>query len=291
MSSLRWYYNRIKAYIGRPRTVIQQKAVVLRDLDRCEHPLFLMGIHRSGTSLLRRMVNSHPQIACPPESFFMANYVAMLDDALCAAGYEGFGYDREAMREDLAHKAGELHEAFRISQGKPIWADKTPQYVAIAEDLDRLFARRPRYLLIYRHPLDIAFSLYARGWRHNDAEDLFEGTLAYIHESMARLNSFYAAHEDRCARFDYHDLCHTPEATLGRALEKIGLAFDPAMLAFANQDHNFGVEDPVIRGKRTIEESAGAWKSWSDERKQRAVELFGPQVLEDRYRHFDDENG
>lgn len=36
---------------------------------------------------------------------------------------------------------------------------------------------------------------------------------------------------------------------------------------------------------------AGAWKSWNDERKQRAVDLFGPEVLEDRYRHFGDENG
>jgi hypothetical protein len=121
-----WYWNRVKTYVGRPRMIVQTKPVVIGDDDRCESPIFIVGAHRSGTSLVRRLFNSHREIACPPESFFIANYAAMLDDRFVGAGYEAFGYSAEEARADIARKASELHEAYRIATGKSIWADKTP---------------------------------------------------------------------------------------------------------------------------------------------------------------------
>lgn len=285
-SGLRWYWNRIKSYIGRPRLIIQQKPVILDDHEPCQHPIFILGAHRSGTSLLRRMLNSHPEIACPPESFFIAHYAAMQDEELCIAGYDGLGYDREAMRADLARKASELHEAFRISQSKAIWADKTPQYLAIAEQIDVLFARQPRYLLIYRHPCDIVHSLHKRGWKQNEIEDDFDAALHYVHLSIKRLDAFFAAHPGRCARFDYKDLCCTTETTLRTALDQIGLAYDPAMLDFADRQHNYGLEDPVIHGQPKIKESSGAWRSWNSSQMERAIAIFGPRAREDIYWDF-----
>src|SRR3954462_15908459 len=41
-------------------------------------PAFLVGCHRSGTTLLRRLLDSHPHIACPPESKFIAGFEAFL---------------------------------------------------------------------------------------------------------------------------------------------------------------------------------------------------------------------
>ncbi|MXP15375.1 hypothetical protein GRI44_11505 [Altererythrobacter confluentis] len=286
MGALRWHYNRIKSYIGRPRMIMQQHAVVVSDHDACPHPLFVLGAHRSGTSLLRRMLNSHPEIACPPESFFIAHYAAMLDDDLVQAGYDGLGYDADAMRDDLARKASELHEAFRIAQGKAIWADKTPQYLGCADAIDRLFGHRPKYLLIYRHPCDIVHSLHQRGWKQNDIADPFEAQLVYVQQSIARLNAFHAAHGARAARFDYRELCENPQQTLTAAMAHIGLAFDPAMLDFGSKEHNFGLEDPVVRGKSRIEASHGAWRSWTKGQKQRAVAAFGEHALDDVYWNF-----
>lgn len=210
----------------------------------------------------------------------------MQDDDLVQAGYDGFGYDHEAMRDDLSQKASELHEAFRIAQGKAIWADKTPQYLASAEAIDRLFNQRPRYLLIYRHPCDIVHSLHKRGWKQNDIDDPFESQLVYVKQSINRLDAFYAAHAARAARFDYGELCDAPRSTLSSAMAQIGLVFDPAMLDFGNKDHNFGLEDPVIRGKTNIEASKGAWRSWTKSQKERATAAFGAKALDDNYWDF-----
>ena len=37
-------------------------------------PLFIVGVHRSGTTLLRYMLNSHPRIYIPPESDFIPRF-------------------------------------------------------------------------------------------------------------------------------------------------------------------------------------------------------------------------
>jgi len=35
-------------------------------------PVFLIGCHRSGTTLMRYLLDAHPNLACPPESKFLA---------------------------------------------------------------------------------------------------------------------------------------------------------------------------------------------------------------------------
>ncbi len=283
MSAWRWYFNRVKSYIGRPRLIVQERVIERDDQDRCESPIFIVGVHRSGTSLVRRMFNSHPQIACPPETFFIANYVAMLDDAEVALGYEGFGQNAEDMRADLSRKAASQHEAFRRAQGKIIWADKTPQYTSFLDGIDRLFDRKARFVLVLRHPCDIVHSIHKRGWRFNDIKDPFESTMIYVRQAIDNMLAFEEAQPGRCARLDYHKLCAAPGPTLEVAMAKIGIAYDPEMLAFGDKNHNYGLEDPVVRGKKSVEISTGAWHSWTEAQKARAVELFGERAIDETY--------
>lgn len=273
-----WYWHRFKSYVGRPRLVVQTRAVLLDDDDYCEQPLFIVGPHRSGTSLVRRLFNSHPEIACPPESFYLTRYADMLDDSHVQAGYDGFGYSAEQMRLDLARKASALHEAYRLANGKRIWADKTPDYSLRMDCIDQLFAGQPRYILVLRHPGDVVHSIYRRGWRLNRIEDLFESALHHVRACLDGLLDFESRHPDRCVRLLYDELCAEPERTLSEAMAKIGLRFHPAMLRFAEQDHNFGMEDPVIRGTRAITPRHGDWLSLNPMQQARIREVFGPAV-------------
>lgn len=66
-------------------------------------------------------------------------------------------------------------------------------------------------------------------------------------------------------------------------MAKIGLEYDPEMLNFADKDHNFGLEDPVIRGTRKIDAKTGAWRSLDQNQQDRIAEVFGPRVNAQSY--------
>lgn len=263
--------------------VVQMRAVMLDETARCTEPIFIVGAHRSGTSLVRRLFNSHRDIACPPESFFIAHYAAMLDDGFVGEGYQGFGATPAEMRDDLARKAASLHEAYRMATGKRFWADKTPQYCDHLDPIDRLFDSRARFVIVLRHPGDIVHSLYKRGWRFNAIADDFESALAHVRQAIDNLFAFEAAHPDRCTRIVYEDLCDQPASVLGATLARLGLPFDPGMLDFACRDHNFGQEDPVVRGTTEIRRQSGAWRSLSGTQQQRLAAVFGPRVCSENY--------
>lgn len=278
MRGLIWNWNRVKSYIGRPRMILQTKPVVIDERDYCTAPIFIVGAHRSGTSLVRRLFNSHSAVACPPESFFIRHYAEMLVDSNVRGGYEAFGYDDEAMRLDLAHKAASLHEAYRIATGKHIWADKTPIYALHLDVIDALFAGQARFVMVLRHPGDVVHSIFKRNWRFNAVEDGFESALAHVKETIDAMLAFEALHPDRCTRIVYCDLCDHPEPVLSATLAALDLAFEPEMLAFAEQDHNFGLEDPVVRGTRSIKANSGAWRGLTNVQQNRIRDVFGPLV-------------
>ena len=276
MSSLRRNWNRLKSYLGRPRMIVQSNAVVLSEHEPCAAPLFVLGPMRSGTSLVRRMLNSHPDIACPPESYFIDRYAAMAQDEQVLAGYEGLGFSRNAAIEDLARKAGELHEAFRITQGKALWADKTPPYTRKVDAIDALFGERPRYLLVWRHPWDAAHSLKERGWYLEGEDDPLAAALHYVRENFETMRRFADANPGRCAELRYARLCADPAGEFTPALAHLGLEWHPDMLEFGTKEHNFGTEDPLVRGQKSIRPSSGAWKSWSEAERKRALDIIDP---------------
>lgn len=260
----RRFLRQVRSFLARPRLIVQQTPVILDESEFCDNPIFLIGVHRSGTSLTRRMFNRHAHIACPPETFFLQHYATIVAEEECFAGFRGMGFERPTALKELRRAASRFHEAFRKAEGKPRWADKTPQYVFCADALAELFGPEARFVVIFRHPFDIVTSIYHRGWRKADfAEDLFENTVHYVADAHARQLAFLARHPDQARPLFYESLCQAPEATLTELLAWLGEPWDPQMLDFAGGRHNQGTEDPMIRGLRTIELNLGTWKTLS----------------------------
>jgi hypothetical protein len=262
---VRQLLRQIRSFMGRPRVVVQQKPVVVDAAEGCENPILLLGVHRSGTSLIRRMFNAHRNIACPPETFFLRHYAELIRDPDNFEGFEGMGFDREAALVELRHGARRFHEAFRRFNDKARWADKTPQYVFYAEELRELFGPDARYVVIFRHPFDVVTSIFFRNWRIGDYDaDQFTNTVRYVEDAQRRQLAFLAAYPDQAMPLFYELLCQAPEATLTPVLDFLGESWDPNMLAFYSGTHNEGVEDPMVRGMKRIELSFGTWTQLSD---------------------------
>jgi hypothetical protein len=151
-------------------------------------PFFVVGAQRSGTTLLRLMLNNHPALHVPFESRFIPDLArdpdsaAPLDDMRTRRLLQRIGEDAFVRKgrllpdPDAVHArrpatyAGLVDAMFmhlaRV-HGKSRWGDKTPSYVLEMETLWGLFPGA-RFIHLVRDGRDVALSLRGVSWGSRD---------------------------------------------------------------------------------------------------------------------------
>ena len=205
--------------------------VRLRAGDRLiEAPVFVICTLRSGSTLLRVLLDSHSQIRAPHELHL--RYVSVhFDQKWSERSMKEMGLDPRAAEYLLWDRL--LHRALTAS-GKSIIADKTPNNVFV---VDRLREAWPdaRFIFLLRHPGAIARSRQAYKGEGADA-----GVVRYC-EALEAARQTYDGHTVR-----YEDLTADPERELRRICEFLGVAYEPTMLDYGQVDHGrykFGLGD------------------------------------------------
>jgi hypothetical protein len=129
-----------------------------------DQPIFVIGVPRSGTTLLRVMLDSHPNIASGPETpWFCAHHprtLGSLVDYLIEDqhGYcKNFGGSRAEVFNAARTFVSSLLGAHAARRGKSRWAEKNPANLLFLPFLTELFPHA-RFIHIRRHPLDVALS-------------------------------------------------------------------------------------------------------------------------------------
>ena len=233
-------------------------------------PVFLVGCPRSGTSLVRRIVDSHSRIACPPESHFLAALLPVLTDRRSMAGLESMGFGRTAVIERFRRLSEQFFLDYAAASSKARWADKTPVYVDHLDGLDELFDRSARYVLIYRHGLDVSNSIAEvlpgllegrPGAGVGKAGDI-RAAAAYWCDKVTRMLAFERQHSDRCLHLRYEALTTAPEIEVRRLFAFLGEEFEAATLDFNARPHDEGLEDGKVRSTRGFEPVIGSYRRW-----------------------------
>lgn len=240
---------------------------------------FLIGCHRAGTTLARYLLDAHPNIACPPESKFIAGLHAFYEYPQAIDALDSLGFGREQVRRELRRLIEAPLGGYARAHGKTRWVDKTPNYYRILPFLDEIFEGTARFLFIARHPLDCAQSLSGI----YDARDEFpdpeiarsigcrgRGLAAwsgYWNEVYTTLLDFREGHATRCLLFRYEDLARYPGSAMRGLLEFLGECLPDNLAAAAfESDHTAGYEDAGIRQTRgVLTDRIGRWKSWPRE--------------------------
>jgi hypothetical protein len=118
-------------------------------------PLIILGVGRSGTTLLRVMLDRNSELAIPYETFFVPQLAHRhggrpdLDEFVDDLGRLRTLYDWGIRPEDVRPRLQEgmttseaiaaIFETYAERQGKPRWGDKTPLYMQQLPLLERLF--------------------------------------------------------------------------------------------------------------------------------------------------------
>jgi hypothetical protein len=198
-----------------------------------ERPIFIIGVQRSGTSLLRRIFDSHSRIACPAESKFIAPLVAALDDTKALAGWRSLGFERAQVTEAMAAFVRSFFDGYAAAQGKPRWADKTPRYALSVGGIAELFPTC-QVVHVIRDGRDVVAS-HRHRWGYVAALKAVPKWRLYVQAAQTAGAVLGAG---RYYEIRYEDLVTDTEATVRKLLDFLGEPWDDAMLDFDRKPHD-----------------------------------------------------
>jgi tetratricopeptide (TPR) repeat protein len=187
-----------------------------------ETPILVLGMPRSGSTLIERILSSHPKVGGGGELAFWNQNGA----ALVHADAGKLGEAAPRLRGDYL---GLLHDiapdAIRVTDKMPanrFWVG-----------LVHLVLRKARFVHCRRDPIDTCLSIYATQFSESWGFACDKGDLAACYREYVRLMDHWRAvlPPDRWLDVDYEDVTRAPDDAARRLVAFAGLAWDAVCLA------------------------------------------------------------
>lgn len=234
-------------------------------------PIIVGGFYRSGTTLLRRILDAHSAIHCGPEvKFFRDFYGDYVDDPLAHLRFFSTVRDYRMKEAELLQLFGkafvDFHAFAARSAGKRRWADKNPENAIYTAEWSSLLPDGFLFVHLVRNPLDVLASLKETPFRLTVPRLTEERIAQYVH--FRQSGDHYRSREPtRSLEVSYEALVQHPETTLRNLFDFLGEQFEgEVMRAFASDQRVAGLEDPKIKRADSIHSSSvGRWKADLDE--------------------------
>lgn len=206
---------------------------------------FIVGAGRSGTTLLRLMLDAHPDLAIPPETHFVPRLAkvcehasnpqqAFLETVTSHRRWGDFHMNEELLAQriaaiepfDISEALRAFYELYAKRFGKSRWGDKTPGYVHRMIFIQGLLPEA-RFIHIIRDGRDVFLSTKDLWFGPNSVEEAARRWQSWIKEARRQSQKLPHYLETR-----YEDLVSNTEATLRKISDFVDLPWDPSMLAY-----------------------------------------------------------
>lgn len=219
----------------------------MADADPARHPMpIIVGAPRSGTTLLRFMLDAHPELSIPPETGFLAADPALFQHLSRrefaefieqfppgAPAWQDFCLPSAAWRDALlnledfspANGFRTVYRLYAARFSKSRWGDKTPGYVQCMRQIGQLLPEA-HFIHLIRDGRDVALS-WRKTW-FSPGPDMTTLASHWKQWVTAGRGSGTA----RCLEVRYEELVQDPAPVLRRICDFISLEFQPSMLRF-----------------------------------------------------------
>ena len=247
-----------------------------------DRPIFILGNNRSGTSLLRIMLHSHPQICIPPESHFFLwleekygnwnnNILEIyLEDLYKSKKFETWNLDRTGLRdylinflpESYAHLTSLVYKFYALTENKSplFWGDKNGLWI---EKLDKIKLYFPNAFIIHliRDGRDVACSYKEINLKNvntpyapklpNDISKIAE---TWNTNNISIEDFLKLLPKSQFVQIKYEDLLVSTKSALERILEPLGLKTAPQQFEYYLRDKKDIEPEEFFRWKEKLKQ-------------------------------------
>jgi hypothetical protein len=206
---------------------------------------FVCGVTRSGTTLLRLMLDSHPELAIPGETHWLPKLIKAFerskqtaDDAAALIidhkRWGDFRLDGAELQQRIRAldpvTAADAIRAFYMlyaeREGKHRYGDKTPGYVKEMRRIQRVLPEA-RFVHIIRDGRDVSLSHLRMNWgpeTYAESARLWRNRIRKARKMAPSIDHYMEVH--------FEDLVDDTEGVVRRVCEFIDLDFEPVMLSY-----------------------------------------------------------
>ena len=226
-------------------------------------PIFIVGANRSGTTLLRLILNAHSRIAIPDELIYFDSYLAGVpieqwrSPGLNAEAYAAFvdhfltetctpldGLDHTALRNrilsdgphNFRHPYRLALEAWAQHHGKARWGEKTPGNLFFADVIHDMFPDA-RFIYMVRDPRAGVASMQKVSFFPQDV--VFNALSRQKHATVGRALLHRHVPDDQRMTLRYEDLVREPEHAVRTVCAFLDEPFEPGMLQFHREAEQY----------------------------------------------------
>lgn len=235
--------------------------------------VFIVGVGRSGTSLLQSMLNAHSKICFIPETHFLRKYVfksfVIVDEKNIDSIIEKLNNDDDFLRAKIPAveivKIGmqyvDIYEAlldvYLKRKGKEIIGDKDPRNIDFLQQLNKFYPEG-KVIHMIRDPRDVVLSRTKADWSKGRSFYLH----AYLYITQIQRGRRLGKEKYGCnyKEIFYEDLIGNPAKVLTELCAFLNLDFEVTMLDFSNSS------------KELVDKSEMQWKK----------ETLGPLLVENK---------
>lgn len=205
-----------------------------------DEPVIVLTGARSGSTLLRMVLDAHPDLACPPETNIprlcteFAKLIIKLDPASGTSSASDL-----AMRQ-VKNLTDAIYSGYLTRRGKRRWCDKSLLISDAGEAFLTLY-EKAKFICLYRHAMDFinsaieaapwglrgyGFDNYARG---TGGTNSVAAMAAYWMDNTAQTMEFERTHAERCLRVHYEELVTRPGTVADRIFDFLGVSRVPGI--------------------------------------------------------------
>src|SRR5207248_4898111 len=122
-------------------------------------PVFVLGAPRSGTTLVRWLLDTHSRIHCPGETRFLLDLRDFYESPHTVPNLIALGISEARLIAHLRTLVLAIMGELTAKAGKSRWAEKTPYYSILPNFIHTLFDGDCKFIIVVRHALDVALSM------------------------------------------------------------------------------------------------------------------------------------
>lgn len=234
-----------------------------------QEPVFILSCERSGSTLLRLIIDTHSEISCPGQLYLGQTCASLYKTVYYSLGQRLPGCESERVTqvlEEVKAIVGNVMERYASSRNKRIWCEKTTLNVDYLEILSNVFPNA-RYLCLYRNCMDVVqsclkfSSLGFMGelapYVSKDPENLVGAMAENWLDKNNKLIAFETKHQSQCFRVFYESVTSSPHTTIPAIFQFLGVRWEADILdKIFSSDHDRGEGDLKVHFSKEISKAS-----------------------------------